>query len=71
MQHSAASDLGSHCLHMSYKNDVRLIWIKGKELNSYTKKATYETQSICNVNVLAICNFTLLRKGEVVNCNYK
>ena len=25
--HSAASDLGLHCLHMSHKKDVRLIWV--------------------------------------------
>ena len=29
MPHSAASDLGLHCLHMSYKKDARLIWVKG------------------------------------------
>ena len=23
-----ASDLGLHCLHMSHKKDVRLIWVK-------------------------------------------
>ena len=27
MHHSAASDLGLHCLPISYKNDARLIWV--------------------------------------------
>ena len=26
--HSAVSDLGLHCLAMSHKKDVRLIWVK-------------------------------------------
>ena len=26
--HSAVSDLGLHCLHMSHKKDTRLIWDK-------------------------------------------
>ena len=26
--HSAASDLGLHCLYMSHKKDTRLIWVK-------------------------------------------
>ena len=26
--HSVASDLGLHCLPMSYKKDARLIWVK-------------------------------------------
>ena len=29
MQHSAASDLGLHCLHISRKMDTRLEWVKG------------------------------------------
>ena len=28
MPHFAASDLGLHCLHMSHKKDIRLIWVK-------------------------------------------
>ena len=28
MPHSAASDLGLHCLPMSQKRDSRLIWVK-------------------------------------------
>ena len=28
MPHSVASDMGLHCLPMSYKNDARLIWVK-------------------------------------------
>ena len=27
MPHSAASDLGLHCLPMSHKKDARLIWV--------------------------------------------
>ena len=29
MSHSGASDLGLRSLHMSYKKDARLIWVKG------------------------------------------
>ena len=29
-QRSAASDLGLHYLHMSHKNDARLIWVNWK-----------------------------------------
>ena len=28
MQHSAASDLGMHCLPMSHKKEAMLIWVK-------------------------------------------
>ena len=28
MPHSAASDLGLHCLPMSHKKDARFIWVK-------------------------------------------
>ena len=28
MQHSAASDLGLHCLAMSHIKEARLIWVK-------------------------------------------
>ena len=30
MPHSAASDLGLHCLPMSHKKEARLIWVKSQ-----------------------------------------
>ena len=34
MPHSAASDLGLHCLPMSHKKDARLIWVKVNTVSS-------------------------------------
>ena len=33
MQHSAASDLGMHCLSMSHKKDARLIMVRSFIVN--------------------------------------
>ena len=36
MPHSVASDLGLHCLPMSYKKDARLIWVNVNHLLTQT-----------------------------------
>ena len=47
MQHSLASDLGLHCLHMSHKKDARLIWVKELVNTRIIPKAVILADYLC------------------------
>ena len=47
MQHSLASDLGLHCLHMSHKKDARLIWVKELVNKRVIPKAVILADYLC------------------------
>ena len=41
MPHSAASDLGLHCLPMAHKKDARLIWVEVKQAKGVVLMETH------------------------------
>ena len=74
MPHSAASDLGLHCLPTSHKKDASLIWVK--PVNHVINKRAFEVKYCRIINTwmivrYAVTDLTLCKQWVIIHfCTY-
>ena len=54
MPQNVASDLGLHCLHMSHKKDVRLLWVKQNFEYNIVLSSLPISLNMCGSNCLSL-----------------